>query len=109
MPRFRSFWDDTPITFDDIHGSSLTIPDQSLSVRDILNRYQLGSVQLQFPSSSEVSDNDYVDSFPGDLDLVEASEMVSNGVDLLRNFNKSTPQNVNVNKPTTSIDTNSNE
>lgn len=89
MPRFRSFWDETPITHDDIRGSSQTIPDQSLSVRDILNRYQLGSIQLQFPSASQIDDSDYVDSFPADLDLVEASEMINQGVDLLRDVSNS--------------------
>lgn len=103
MSRFLSFWDSTPIGVESVKGCSMTIPDQSLSVRDILNRYQLGSIQLSMPSSGEVSDDDYIDSFDSDMDLVDAMHLVSDGNDLLSNIstpqnvpsdNKSTPQNV---------------
>lgn len=86
MARFLSFWDEVPASSEEVRGSSMTIPDQSLSVRDILNRYQLGSVSLDFPSAEEIDDSDFIDTMPNDMDLVEASDLVRNGNDIIGQY-----------------------
>lgn len=113
MARFVSFWDSTPIGVESVKGSSLTIPDQSLSVRDILNRYQLGSIQLSMPSPGEVTDDDYIDSYDNDPDLVDALREVQSANEYVTNLNvtnsKVTDSNVTDSNVTDSNVTNSNE
>ena len=58
---------------------SETIPDQSLSVREILTRYKRGDLSL---SSPEIGDDDDIDSDEDFDDLVDASEALSDALSL---------------------------
>lgn len=56
---------------------SETIPDQSLSVREILTRYKRGDLSL---SSPDTGDDDDIDSDEDFDDLVDATEALSDAL-----------------------------
>ncbi len=58
---------------------SETIPDQSLSVREILTRYKRGDLSL---SSLETGDDDDIDSDDDFDDLVDASDALAGALSL---------------------------
>lgn len=58
---------------------SETIPDQSLSVREILTRYKRGDLSLSSPETGDDDDIDLDEDFD---DLVDASEVLSDALSL---------------------------
>lgn len=77
-------WYDFPHDVEEIVGESMTIPDQSLSVRDILMRYTRGQLDL---SEIETGDDDDYDTESDEFeDLVDAQESFVRGLDLQRDI-----------------------
>lgn len=58
---------DDPDNFEHVSGVSMTLPDQSLTINQIIDRFTRGqsseSKQVQFDVNSEVSDNDALDVY----------------------------------------------
>lgn len=79
--KVKSFYDGSSSDdFEVLRGSSETIPDQSLSVRDILMRFTRGQMDLPPIEQGDDEDIDYQgDDFD---DLVDAQDSYLNGVDL---------------------------
>lgn len=66
-----------------IFGESETIPDQSLSVRDIITRYRRGSMELP---PIETGDDDDIDAPDFDFDDISAMDSVRIGNDILQDY-----------------------
>lgn len=88
----RSFWISEAVDAEVITDKSMTIPDQSLSVRDIIMRYRRGDMQL---SPIETGDDDNIDGDDYEFeDMVDAQEYYERGmsvVDELRAVNSQVP------------------
>lgn len=90
---FLSFWDKHPSDFEVIDPKSMTIPDQSLSVRDIIQRFTRG--QMEIPPVDSGSDDTFDTVVPSDFDdMVDAHQAVVNGSelydDLITRYNEKT-------------------
>lgn len=85
----RTFYNHIPMPPEHIAGQSQTIPDQSLSVREIIDRYRLGRID-QLPV--DTGDDDDIDSYGDDFeDLVDANDAFSDGVDVISSLQKEVP------------------
>lgn len=89
----RSFWNARSGDCESLDPKSMTIPDQSLSVRDILNRYTLG--QMELPPIDVGDDEDFDTPVMSDFDdLVDAhdlSSQIPDFIDTLRKSSESSP------------------
>lgn len=84
-----SFWASKPDDFEFSSGDSMTIPDQSLTVRDILLRYVRG--QMTLPSDPDTSDDDDIDDYSRDSfdDFVDALDDFETGSLIVDNLRQS--------------------
>lgn len=85
----RSFWSEFSMDYEDYTGVvSDTIPDMSMSVREILQRYSVGAMDI--PSIETGEDETFdtpVDEFE---DLSDASQAFSVGQSIVEQYNSST-------------------
>lgn len=77
--KVNSFWSPPESDFETVVGVSATIPDQSLSVRDILYRFTRGTMELPSVESGDDESFDDIHHFDDDLDAYESFQ---NGVSL---------------------------
>lgn len=92
---------------------SVTVPDDSLSIKDILFRFSRGlpldiyeRQPLYDDSESDYNDDDFsVHPMNESLDLVEIEEIARNSEEILNNFNN----HVNKENPTSNIDSSNKE
>lgn len=84
---YKSVIDD--VEHNDPHSE--TIPDQSLSVRDILHRFTRG--QMEIPPV-EVGDDDDIDSSDSFDDLVDAFDSVVDAADYMSEMQQASAQQV---------------
>lgn len=78
----RSFYNSNPIDSESVSSDSVTVPDQSLSVRDILTRFRKGMLDVPPVISGPDADiNDPVDRFD---DLVDASQAIKSGINEIK-------------------------
>lgn len=89
---FLSFWDKHPSDTESVVGKSMTIPDQSLSVRDILMRFTRG--QMDLPPIDIGDDDDFDTPIASDFgDMVDAFDEASRMPDIVNDIRlQSTPQ-----------------
>lgn len=90
--KVRKFLDAHTIDHEHLSKEVVTIPDQSLSVRDILNNFTRGS--LSIPPVDTSADDDILldDSFDDLVDAFDCMESGSSLVDELSNAPKETPE-----------------
>lgn len=90
--KIRKFLDVHTIDHECLSKQVVTIPDQSLSVRDILNNFTRGS--LSIPPVDTSSDDDILsdDSFDDLVDAFDCMESGSSLVDELSNAPDETPE-----------------
>lgn len=85
----RTFYNHVPMPPEHIEGKSETIPDQSLSVREIIDRYRLGYID-QLPVDE--GEDEEIDRFDDDFeDLVDAQEAFNSGVDAYSSLQREVP------------------
>lgn len=85
----RTFYNHVPMPPEHIEGQSQTIPDQSLSVREIIDRYRLGRIDTL---PVETGDDDDIDSYGDDFeDLVDANDAFSDGLEIKCSLQKEAP------------------
>jgi len=90
--KVRKFLDAHTIDHEHLSKEVVTIPDQSLSVRDILNNFTRGS--LSIPPVDTSADDDILldDSFDDLVDAFDCMESGSSLVDELSNAPEKTPE-----------------
>lgn len=90
--KIRKFLDVHTIDHECLSKQVVTIPDQSLSVRDILNNFTRGS--LSIPPVDTSSDDDILsdDSFDDLVDAFDSMESGSALLDDLRKVPEQTPE-----------------
>lgn len=90
--KVRKFLDAHTIDHEHLSKEVVTIPDQSLSVRDILNNFTRGS--LSIPPVDTSADDDILldDSFDDLVDAFDCMESGSSLVDELSNAPESHPE-----------------
>ena len=90
--KIRKFLDAHTIDHECLSKQVVTIPDQSLSVRDILNNFTRGS--LSIPPVDTSSDDDILsdDSFDDLVDAFDSMETGSALLDDLRKVPEKTPE-----------------
>ncbi len=90
--KVRKFLDAHTIDHEHLSKEVVTIPDQSLSVRDILNNFTRGS--LSIPPVDTSADDDILldDSFDDLVDAFDCMESGSSLVDELSNAPENTPE-----------------
>lgn len=85
----RTFYNHVPMPPEHIEGKSETIPDQSLSVREIIDRYRLGRID-NLPIDE--GDDDDIDSYGEDFeDLVDANDAFADGVEIFSSSQEEVP------------------
>lgn len=86
----RSFFVNPPsIKYDDLSGSSMTIPDQSLTVRDIIRRFTRG--QMDIPPIDSGDDDDFNTEVVDFDDRLDAFEILSQSSHNIQEQISSTP------------------
>ena len=90
--KIRKFLDAHTIDHEHLSKEVVTIPDQSLSVRDILNNFTRGSLSIPPVDTSEDDDILLDDSFDDLVDAFDCMESGSSLVDELRNAPEETPE-----------------
>lgn len=104
---FLSFWDKHPNDFESVSSDTQTIPDQSLSVREILMRFTRG--QMEMPPIDEGEDDTFDTPLVSDFDdLVDAHDSVVAGYEFASTISNVTDSNDSVTKSNESS-TDSNE
>lgn len=69
--------------------TQITVPDQSLSVRDILQRFTRGTISIP---PLDTGEDDDIDSVVNDFDdFVDAHDMLVNSMDSLKNSSQGAP------------------
>lgn len=82
--KFSSFWDDVHVDSEWNDGKSETIPDMSLSVRDILTRFTRGQMELP---PIETGDDETFDSPDVEFDdMIDAVSAVRDGQTIYESF-----------------------
>lgn len=103
-----SFWSDSPLDKEDYSSfTSETIPDMSMSVREILQRYSVGAMVIPDIETGEDDTFDTpVDTFE---DLVDATDALHRGQQIVDDYHSDvTNSNVANGDVTNDDDTNSN-
>lgn len=90
--KVRKFLDAHTIDHEHLSKEVVTIPDQSLSVRDILNNFTRGSLSIPPVDTSEDDDILLDDSFDDLVDAFDCMESGSSLVDELSNAPDETPE-----------------
>lgn len=90
--KVRKFLDAHTIDHEHLSKEVVTIPDQSLSVRDILNNFTRGSLSIPPVDTSEDDDILLDDSFDDLVDAFDCMDSGSSLVDELRNAPEETPE-----------------
>lgn len=95
--KVRSFYDKSfSEDFEAVNPVSETIPDQSLSVKDILLRFTRGTIQLP---PIETGEDDDIDSLGESFDdLTDAEYALSAGQEIINDF-RNRPQNTSFDSP----------
>lgn len=96
--KVNSFWTARPDDVEVNNGVSETIPDQSLSVRDILMRFTRGSITLP---PIETGDDDDIDSDIDVTDMIEAQDAVMYGREVLERVRETRAKEVTSDQSTT--------
>lgn len=90
--KVRKFLDAHTIDHEHLSKEVVTIPDQSLSVRDILSNFTRGSLSIPPVDTSEDDDILLDDSFDDLVDAFDCMESGSSLVDELSNAPDETPE-----------------
>lgn len=86
--KFRTQYSDYSPSLEDVSSESETVPDMSLSVKDILKRFTRGTLTEQelFRQGSYDDDPDIDNPYDPPSDLTDYESMAQRGRDILRDI-----------------------
>lgn len=93
MPTFRTQYTDNQSSFDPCSSEVLTVPDMSLSVKDILRRFTRGTLEAQelFREGDYDDDPDIDNPYEPPTDLTDYDRMVRRGHEILQGLSSPAP------------------
>lgn len=93
MPQFRTQYTDNQPTFDPSCSDYLTVPDMSLSVKDIIRRFTRGTLEEQelFRQGSYDEEPDIDNPVEPPTDLTDYDRMMRRGHEILQGLSSPAP------------------